>query len=229
MQLKVSQKAALEALDILIGEGKDLMSNRHILFLREETKKAEAWFDKAYSTLSAIFLDHAPEVIFQNSIVGRIRSDEDEFDVEVDLTAQIDRSLRTLVSFYKQLSAQSEPQTTAAFTASQKQIYVLKELQIDLGRRVLRNMTTNDKPKSLKSFNYIFIKTLIDAKGSLVTYIRIAEAVKDISVSLTEKEVMDKKGKFIKMLQDNLHISESTCDELIQVGGGYRISPKIYE
>lgn len=105
----------------------------------------------------------------------------------------------------------------------------VNELAIDLKGRALRNMHTG-KEKDITGVNYAFLKALIDAQGALVTYEALAEALRSNTVKkLTEKEVMDVRSKFIKMLREELQISEVTCDEVIQGKDGYRISRKIYE
>lgn len=111
----------------------------------------------------------------------------------------------------------------------QKGMYMFKELQIDLFGRVLRNVT-NDKQEELAGFNYQFLKILIDAGGELVEYETIAEAIRgDTVTKLNKKEVMDRKGTFIRMLKDRLQLSETTIEELVQGKEGYRINRKIYE
>lgn len=107
-------------------------------------------------------------------------------------------------------------------------MYTLNELQIDLEGRVLRNVQTGDE-HDLSGFNNDFLNVLISAKGALVTYDLIAQAAKTTVGTISPKSVMDRKSSFITMLQNELHISEDTCVELIQGKRGYRISRKIYE
>jgi hypothetical protein len=108
-------------------------------------------------------------------------------------------------------------------------MYKFKELEIDMKGRVLRNIVT-DQQKDLSGFQYQFLNALIVASGTLVEHDAMAKAVRDGTVAkLTPKEVADRKSKFVKMLKEELGISESTAEALIQGKDGYRINRKIYE
>ena len=108
-------------------------------------------------------------------------------------------------------------------------MYKFKELEIDMKGRVLRNIVT-DQQKDLSGFQYQFLNALIEAGGTLVEHDAMAEAVRDGTVAkLNPKEVADRKSKFVKMLKEELGVSESTAEAVIQGKDGYRINRKIYE
>lgn len=102
----------------------------------------------------------------------------------------------------------------------------LNELEIDIENKCLINNQTKQE-KDISGAHYVFLKVLIDARGGLVSYSEIAEKMETVS-KLTEKEVMDRKSNFIRMLKDNLQISDTTCKELIRGKKGYRISKNIF-
>ena len=110
-----------------------------------------------------------------------------------------------------------------------KDIYMFKELKIDLEDKLLINSKKNKK-KRIKGFNHKLINFLIkNTKFYSWDELLSTDMLKtlDLPENCTTKDLNDRKCKFESWLQNNLEISKETATSLIITNEGLRINSDI--